>query len=462
MKKTNEVIATIEKDWQKHLERYQKYVSQPSISGTGQGMAEMAELLCAELAELGCSNVRLVETPGYPVVYAHLDEGKEKTVLLYGMYDVQPVEGEEWIVDPFSGSIVDLPGFGDCIVSRGITNQKGPLAGAINAISAYKKTKGELPVNIKFVLEGEEELGSVNLPTAIDKLYSELSSGDCVFFPSFSQNAEGKVELYMGSKGIIHIDISCRGGEWGGPTEDGIHGCNAVWMDNPAWRLIYALASLKDRNEVVRIDGFYDDVAGPWPGDEEIIDKMLETFSEVETLSHYGVKKFKFGLKGKELLKRYFYSPELNINGIAGGYYGDGSKTFLPNETFAKMDIRLVPNMDPYKIMDSVKKHFVKHGFPEIELKMVYAYNWSRTSMEEPVMRALINAIEELGYSYEPWITMAGSAPFSIFQSKLGIPVAFGGLGHGSKQHTPNEYAVIEGMKELEKCCVLFFENVAK
>lgn len=458
----NEVLATIDKDWQHHLKRYQKYVSQPSVSGTGEGMAEMADLLCSELNGLGCVDVRLVETPGYPIVYGYLDEGQEKTVLLYGMYDVQPVAGEEWMVDPFSGSILDLPGFGECIVSRGITNQKGPLAGAVNAIAAYKETKGKLPVNIKFVLEGEEELGSVNLPLAIDKLHNELSNCDCVFFPSFTQDADGKVELYMGSKGIIHIEATCRGGEWGGPTQDGIHGCNAVWMDNPAWRLVHALASLKDRNEVVQVEGFYDDVAGPWPGDEDILDKMMETFSEKAILDHYGVKRFKFGLQGKELLKRYFYSPELNIDGFAGGYYGDGSKTFLPNEAFAKIDIRLVPNMDPYKIMDNVKQHFIKHGFPEIELKMAYAYNWARSSAEEPAVRALVEAIEELGHSYEPWITMAGSAPFSIFQSKLGIPVAFGGLGHGSKQHTPNEYAIVAGMKELEKCCVLFFENVAK
>lgn len=462
MKKNNEVIKNIENNWNEHLKRYKKYVSQPSISATGQGMAEMAELLCEDLTELKCSDVHLVETPGFPIVYGHLDEGKEKTVLIYGMYDVQPVEGEEWIVDPFSGSIVNLPDFGDCIVSRGITNQKGPLAAVINAISVYKKTKGKLPVNIKFVLEGEEELGSVNFPYAIDKLDNRLSDCDCVYFPAFSQNANGKVELYMGSKGIIHVDIVCRGGDWGGPTKMGIHGYNAIWMDNPAWRLVHALASLKDRNEIVQIDGFYDDVDYPWPGDEKTIDKMLETFDENDILKHYDAKKFKLGLKGKELVKRYFYSPELNINGIASGHYGDGAKTLLPHKAFAKVDIRLVPNMDPNKIMDNLKKHFVKHGFPEIELKMVNAYNWARSSTEDPVFLALVDAMKELGYSYEPWLTMAGSAPFSIFQSKLGIPVAFGGLGHGSKQHAPNEYAIVEGLKELEKCCVLFFENVAK
>lgn len=457
-----EILDAIEKDWEEHLKRYQRYVSQPSVSGTGQGMEEMAEMLCSDLAEIGCVDVHLVETLGYPVIYGHLDEGQEKTVLIYGMYDVQPVEVEEWMVDPFSGSIVDLPGFGECIVSRGITNQKGPLAGVLNAIAVYKKMKGKLPVNVKFVLEGEEELGSVNLPLAIDSLYDKLSTCDNVFFPSFSQSAEGKVELYMGSKGIIHVEATCRGGDWGGPVEDNIHGCNAVWMDNPAWRLIHAVASLKDKDEVVQIDGFYDDVAGPWPGDEEILDKMMETFSEKEILNHFGVKKFKFGLEGKELLKRYFYSPELNIDGIASGYYGEGSKTLLPKEAIVKLDIRLVPNMDPYKVMDSVKQHFIKHGFPEIELEMAYAYNWSRSGMQEPVVKALMDAMEELGHSPEPWITMAGSAPFSIFQSKLGIPVAFGGLGHGSRQHTPNEYAIVEGMKELEKSCVLFFKNVSK
>lgn len=457
----NEVLSFIDKNWEEHLKRYKKYVSQPSISGDGTGMKEMAQLLQNELKELGCQTIYLKETAGYPVVYGHLDEGKEKTVLLYGMYDVQPVVGEEWMVDPFSGDIVDLPEYGESIVSRGITNQKGPLAGFMNALFAIKKVKGSLPVNIKFVIEGEEELGSPNLPSALEELRNELSSCDCVFFPHFSQSPEGKVELFLGSKGIIHLEIKCKGGDWGAPTTRGIHGSNAVWMDNPAWYLIHALATLKDRNEKILIEGFYDDVADPWPGDEEIIDHMMKTFDEKSILKRDDVRKFKFGLTGKELLKRYFYAPEININGIVSGHHGDGTKTLLPHEATVKLDIRLVPNMDPVKIIKQVLKHFDKHGFHELEIEAVNAYNWARTSTDDAAMKALLQSFEDLGFPYEPWISMAGSAPFSLFQSKLGLPFAFGGLGHGSRQHSPNEYATVEGMKNLEKSCVLFLNHFA-
>lgn len=188
-----EELNYIEKNWDSHLNRYKKYVSQASVSGDGTGMKEMADLLQEELKDLGCSRVSLQETEGYPVVFGHLDEGQEKTILLYGMYDVQPVEGEEWIVDPFSGEVVDFPEFGNSIVSRGITNQKGPLAGFINALYAIKNVKGKLPVNIKFCIEGEEELGSPNLPYILNKLKEEFKSCDCVFFPHFSQDPSGKV-----------------------------------------------------------------------------------------------------------------------------------------------------------------------------------------------------------------------------------------------------------------------------
>ncbi|MGG1573533.1 M20/M25/M40 family metallo-hydrolase [Fictibacillus sp. NRS-1165] len=457
-----EVLAYIDENWEEELKRYKRYVSQPSISGDGTGMKEMAKLLQEDLKELGCQRVSLKETEGYPVVFGHLDEGKEKTVLLYGMYDVQPVEGEVWSVDPFSGEVIDLPEFGESIVSRGITNQKGPLAGLINAIAAIRKVKGSLPVNIKFCLEGEEELGSVNLPYVLDELKDEFTSCDCVFFPHFSQTPEGKVELYLGSKGIIHLELTVRGGDWGAPVSRGIHGSFAVWFDNPAWYLVHALASLKDRNEKVLIDGFYDDVAEPWPGDDKIIDQMMKTFDEQEILKRDDVRRFKLGLHGKELLRRFFYSPELNINGMVSGHHTDGTKTLLPNDAKAKLDIRMVPNMEPEKLIRQVEQHFQKHGFTAVEIEAINAYNWARTSTEESAMKALLQSFKDLGFDYEPWITMAGSAPFSLFQSKLGLPFAFGGLGHGSRQHSPDEYATVEGMKNLEKSCVLFFEYFSR
>ena len=458
-----EIFSSIDQTWGEHPRRYQKYVQQPSVSGSGLGVLDMAQLLVKEFKELGCQEVKLIETPGWPVVYASIDEGAPKTLLIYGMYDVQPVVGETWKVDPFSGSVVNDPEWGEVIISRGICNQKGPLASAMNVLFTIKQLEGKLPVNVKFVIEGEEELGSVHLPPVIEELKSELKKCDCCFFPHFSQDADGKVKQYLGTKGITTIKLTCKGGDWGAPTTRGIHGSNAIWMDNPVWKLIHILKTLKGEDEKVLIDGFYDDVAGPLEGDDELLDELMKTFNPQKVLDTEEVKKFKLNLSGRELLKRYFFVPELNIDGIAGGFYDKGSKTLLPNEVMVNMDVRTVPNMDPAKVIEQFKAHFKKLGVEDmIEVSYVNAYNWSRSKVSEPVVTSLMDAIKELGCEIEPWITLAGSAPFSLFQSMIGLPVAFGGLGHGQRVHSPNEYATVQGFKDMEKCITLFLRNISK
>lgn len=456
------IFHSIEDNWDTHLKRYQKYVRQPSVSGSGLGVRDMAQLLCEELKDLGCQDVRLVETEGWPVVYGALDEGAPKTLLIYGMYDVQPVDGEKWCVDPFSGSTVNDPKRGEMIVSRGIRNEKGPLAALMNVLETIRSVDHKLPVNIKFIIEGEEELGSVHLPGVIEQLRPELETCDFCYFPHFSQEPNGSVQQFLGYKGITHLKLTCKGGDWGGPTTRSIHGANAIWFDNPIWKLVHVLNTLKDENEHVLVEGFYDDVAGPLEGDEELVDQLMETFDPQAILDSQGVKKFKMGLSGRALLERFFFMPELNIDGIVGGFYGEGSKTLLPNEAYVNMDIRTVPNMDPQKIISLFQQHFKKLGLDGIvTAEFTNAYNWSRSKKDEPVVVALINAIREIGYEPEIWCTVQGSAPLSLFQSMLHLPVVFGGLGNGHLEHSPNEYAIVSSLKEMEKCIVLFLRNIA-
>ncbi|MDR2519513.1 MAG: M20/M25/M40 family metallo-hydrolase [Eubacteriaceae bacterium] len=459
----DEIIAKIDTNWEEHLNRFQRYVRQPSVSGSGLGVLEMAQLLEGDLKELGCQDVRVIKTPGWPVVYASLDVGAPKTMLLYGMYDVQPVVGEEWRVEPFSGDIVQDDEYGEVIVSRGICNQKGPLAAAMNVLSTIYKSEGTLPVNVKFVLEGEEELGSVSLPGVIEQLRSELEKCDFCYFPHFGQGNDGKVKQYLGTKGITHIKLTVKGGDWGAPTSRGIHGSNAIWIDNPIWKLVHILKTIKGEDEQVAIEGFYDDVAGPLEGDEEVLAELMRTFSPEEVLHENDVRKFKLGLEGPDLLRRYFFTPELNIDGIAGGFYDLGTKTLLPNEVMVNMDIRTVPNMEPAKIIELFKKHLEKIGADDIcEVEFTNAYNWQRSKIGEEAVQALIKAErDDMGCEVEPWISLAGSAPFSLFQSMLGIPSAFGGLGTGGRVHSPNEFATVRGCKDMEKCIVHFLKNIS-
>jgi acetylornithine deacetylase/succinyl-diaminopimelate desuccinylase-like protein len=200
------VHEQIDKDWPNHLVRTQHFVRQPSISADGTGIQEMAGLLVRHLQELG-ARARIIPTDGHPVVYGALDFGAPKTLVIYGMYDVQPVAGETWMVPPFGGEIVDLPGFGRSLVSRGIGNSKGPLASFFNMIESFQRVYGRMPVNLRFVIEGEEEQSSKHLPQAIAVLRDELRRCDAVFFPAYAQNTQGQVLMRLGAKGILSMEL---------------------------------------------------------------------------------------------------------------------------------------------------------------------------------------------------------------------------------------------------------------
>src|SRR5579872_5226604 len=266
MMEIDRVLSRIDDEFDRHVDRVRAFVRQPSISGEGVGMQEMAEMMRDTITRLG-GNAEIVPTPGWPVVYGALAAGRAKTLLLCGMYDVQPVEGEEWMVPPFAGQAVTLPEFGPSIVARGVYNTKGPLAGMFNVIEAIRQADGRLPVNVKFVIEGEEELGSRNLPGFINA-YRDKLKADATYFAFYCQERHGKPVLWLGVKGIQYFEVTCRGGAWGGPRTRGVHGSNAVWIGNPAWRLVRALATMMTDDEQIQVAGFRDDVVPPTAADE--------------------------------------------------------------------------------------------------------------------------------------------------------------------------------------------------
>lgn len=445
----------IEEYFSEHLAITQEFVRQPSISADGTGMAEMAELVSEHIRRLGGST-ELIPTAGYPVVYGHIDVGAPRTLLVYGMYDVQPVVGEDWLVPPFGGEIIDFQSFGKCLVNRGIMNSKGPLIGTINALDAIRKVKGSYPVNVKFVVEGEEELGSVHLPEAVRKAKPRLAA-DGVFFPFFSQDLTGKVIMWLGVKGLVFMELSVKGGDWGGPTTRDVHGMNAGWFANPAWVLVHALGSMIDASQQrILIDGLYDGVLPPNEEDEQLLEKLLKTFDPDTQRKDYDVVKFKYDLKGVDLLRKYLFEPSLNIDGLGAGHIQEGMKTVLPHKASAKIDIRLVPAMRPEDVLEKVRRHLNKHGFGQVQIQTQTGYLWAKGSIKDPINQAMLWAYQSLGFEPEIWPSMAGCAPFYVFTEELGIPFAMGGLGHGGRQHSPNEYATVEGIQLFEKSVVNF------
>jgi acetylornithine deacetylase/succinyl-diaminopimelate desuccinylase-like protein len=268
--------------------------------------------------------------------------------------------------------------------------------------------------------------------------------------------------MFLGVKGIIYLELVCRGGEWGGPTKRAIHSSNAAWVDSPVWRLLWVLNSMKAPDGEIRIDGFYDNVSLPTSEEMTLLAKLAETFDEETIKREIEVQRFRKNLHGIELVKQYLYSPTLNIDGIIAGHTGAGTKTVLPHEAKAKVDIRLVPNMQTEEIIDKLKAHLQKNGFTDITVEIHDCYPWAQVSVNENVVQAMIQTYRLHGYEPEIWPRIGGSAPFYVFnQPPLNLPFVIGGLGHGSRAHSPNEYITVEGLKENEKSIATFLYQYA-
>ncbi len=466
------VFDYIDKHYQDHLKSLQEFVRQPSISAENRGIRECAELVKRYLMDLGCKDARIVETSGHPVVYGNYNAGADKTIIIYLMYDTQPVDEPGWTVPPLEGRIVDIQPFGKCLVARGAINTKGELRAFLNACESIRAVGEEIPVNLMFVAEGEEELGSRHLPEFIQKYLKELKKADAVFFPSADQDQKGKVMMDLGVKGIVYFELVLDGKSWGlGPTQFDIHGSNKAWVDSPTWRMIQALSTMttKDGNKVL-IDGFYENLAQPSHEDMELLEKLERTFDEDSVKDLMKVERFIDNVQGKQALLKYLYSSTLNIDGIWSGYIGPGTKTVLPYKITAKVDVRLVPNMTVEEVLPKIRRHLDKHGFEEIKIvELEEGYGWAKTSIKEPAAQAVVKTYREFGYEPEIWPHVAGSAPFCMFNREpLNLPFVSGGIGHGARAHAPNEYIVVEeggptgGLRTLEKSYVAILDNLSK
>jgi len=453
-----------------HIKRLREFLRQPSVSAENYGVVECAELLKSYLDELGCKNARLIETKSFPVVYGEYDANAEKTLLVYMMYDTQPFTGEKWSSPPLEARLVDIEPFGKCVIARGAINTKGPLIAFLNALQSILAVGEEIPVNLKFVAQGDEELGSTAFAEFV-KSHKEMLKADAVFGPDACQDEKGKVIMALGYKGIEYVELECSGKLWGrGPQEFDIHSSDKSWVDSPVWRMIHALATMtaEDGNKIL-IEDWYENVKPPTEEDLELIDKLAKTFDEEAIKHEMRVEKFINDLHGKELLLQYLYSTTLNIDGIYAGYIGPGSKTVLPHKIIVKMDARLVPDQKSEEVVRKIRRHLDKHGYTDITVRSLDPYEWAKTSVKEPIVQATIQAYRKLGYEPEIWPMTASSVPYYLFnRGPLYLPFIDAGLGHGGRAHSPDEYFVIEGNQKVqglagcEKSYVVILDTYAK
>ena len=465
----------IGKDKKKHIARVRRLLKQPSSSQEDLGIDECADLVADLYREVGCDDVRVVETDGNPVVYGACKGESDKTLLVYFMYDTMPFNEPGWNHPAMGAKLVDMrlpSGKVKAIVNRGADNTKGPMAAFLNALDACNRSSGRPPVNIILVAEGEEELGSPNLPAYVRKEKKRLSKADACYFPFFAQDSTGACPHYLGVKGVVYFEMKCSGKRWGrGPQEFAIHSSNKAWVDSPVWRLMDALSTMtEDNGNRITIDGFYDDINPPSEEDRELIvqlAKRLDTEGFKRTMK---VKEFILPEDDREgLLNAYTFGTTLNIDGIWGGYMEPGSKTVLPHEVTCKIDIRLVPNQRKSRMLPLVKRHLKAHGYKDITVSEVdTGYDWCRTSVKAPVVQSILRSFEAFGYSPAVWPTSGGAVPFYVFNRILKLPFTMGGIGHSTLAHSPNEYMVVEGNKKVasltdaEKFMVHFMNEFGK
>jgi acetylornithine deacetylase/succinyl-diaminopimelate desuccinylase-like protein len=442
------VRAEIEKRHDEAVKRLQAWIREPSIAAENRGMNEGCTTMMSLLREAGFESVKKMPTAGHPGVFATLDAGAPRTLGIYFMYDVKQVDPAEWSSPPFDAAIVDKPGLGKVLMARGATNQKGPQATFLAALHAIRGANRKLPLNLVFVGEGEEEIGSPNFPQVVrvPEVQAALKKCASVFMPSASQDLDGQVTIALGAKGVVECELISSGARWGrGPRKD-IHSSNKARVDSPAWHLVQALATLvsSDGNDPA-IEGFAAKAKPLSAAEKKMIAEAAGRISEESTKKLLGVDRWIRDVGWQEALEMLTSRPTVNIEGLVGGYTGPGGKTILPGKAQAKLDLRLVPDMTAAEALAALKTHLAKRGFGDVEVNMTGGYDPTSTPGDSAIIRASIAVYRNHGISPVMMPRSAGSWPGYIFTGDpLRLPAGHFGLGHGSGAHAPDEYYLIE------------------
>jgi acetylornithine deacetylase/succinyl-diaminopimelate desuccinylase-like protein len=411
------------------LQELSRLCAQPSVAAQNWGMRECSQLV-AEMLHQRNFQVEVMPTDGAPVVFAQRQGRRDKTILIYNHYDVQPPEPLElWESPPFEPSLRDGKLF-----ARGVSDDKGHLVSRLFAIDALLANEGELPCTIKFIIEGEEEVSSVHLKDFVYANRERLAADACIWEFGGVDHREIPMQ-YLGLRGICYVELSVETA-----TSDVHSGLGGGIFPNAAWRLVWALNSLKGPDERIRIPGFYDAVRPPSPRDRQLLADLPDPTEDYKT--RYGIDHFIKGLTGGTPLKvAEVFEPTCTICGLTSGYQGPGSKTVLPARASAKVDFRLVPDQAPEQVLQQLRAHLDAEGFSDVQITDMGGEAPALTDPDDPFVELVVRSAQPVyGVPMQMTPLSGGSGPNQPFVDFLKLPVVSAGLGYpGGLAHAPNE-----------------------
>lgn len=432
----------------------QRLLRQPSVSAQKLGLDECADLVVDLLQKDGLPAVKSPTDGGPAVVFANIPSSlgdKTKTLLCYGHYDVQPPEPfEKWISDPWAANIID-----GIIYARGATDNKSGIMAFAKAAYAFKKVKGDVPVNLKFLFEGDEEIGSPHLEGWCLNNTELIQADGMHCLDGDISGSVNSPQIELGLKAILYVELIAHG-----PRSD-VYSGDAAWVVNPAWRLVQALNTMVDAQGNVLVDGWYDDFQAPDEMDEMLLRKEAERINLDAVLDHFGIDKLPWGKTPYDLMKARQYYGTCTICGIKGGYLGEGLKTIVPSTASAKVDFRLPPRLMPEKQLEKLQEHLARRGFDDIEVVPLTSRGTPyKIPFNEDLSQAVIEAATEI-FGAPP--VVHGLTQEDIIKSVVEMPVVITGFGPAnSNLHAPNENMPVDYFIRGIKFSAAIMESFAR
>jgi len=442
------VLAQIPKMHAANIKRLQEWIALPSIAAENRNYPQGPEHMAQLARGAGFTGVKLMPTSGKPGVFGRLDAGARTTIGIYFMYDVKQFVPEEWSSPPLEAKLVQKEGLGTVCMGRGAVNQKGPENSFLSALMAFKAAGKKLPVNLVLVCEGEEEIGSPHFGEVVmnPEVLAELKKCAGLFMPEAGQDRDGGVQVSLGAKGVVELELVSTGEKWGrGPAHD-VHSSLEAAVDSPTWHLVQALNTLvKADGHTPAVEGFFEKARPLSAEQKKMVEEHAAKTAEATLKKNLGVQHWVQDASWVESQMLLESQPTINIEGLVAGYTGPGGKTVLPHRAVAKIDMRLVPDMTAADTLAKLKAHLAKHGYGDIEVNMSGGYDPNQTDKDSRLIQTQLATYRKLGADPQLWPRSAGSWPGYLFtNAPLKLPAGHFGMGHGTGAHAPDEYYLIE------------------